>query len=317
MNKHLQFLEFQENINQNIKGGFNGLEVLFNKHISKLKSNKFILSHSNFIDFYNGKHIEILGIENYNTIKNNGKNETLEFDIFFETYCQFYNAPTPFDAFSSPYNILQESLNKIKKIFNNEIFIENEKISLLKEFLIYVAIEIKKSNECKEIDNIKLYPKLIYLKEGFITIYNEVWNVYGHFLNNFEKCNFDLLNNTWFDLKNSNSRSTSIKTNKKPDWQFVFIEITKGNIQIEKINNFDTEYSYKEQKFENPSSLGNHIAKQLNKKEDSIRPIITSSINGGDKDIFSKKKLKVIKELIEENGDLMCPFFKDKLSKLI
>lgn len=32
MNKHLQFLESQENINQNIKGGFNGLEVLFNKH---------------------------------------------------------------------------------------------------------------------------------------------------------------------------------------------------------------------------------------------------------------------------------------------
>jgi len=187
---YLKLLESQETINQNIKGGFEGLEILFNKHISKLKSNNFILSHSDFNNFYHGTSIEILGINNYPSEKNNEKIKSREFEDFFETHYQFYNNPTPFDVFNDPCNILQESLNEIKKIIINSTFGENEKITLLKEFLKYIENEVAKSNDCKEIENPKLYPKLIYLKEGYVKIYNEVLNVYSHYLDGFEKQSF-------------------------------------------------------------------------------------------------------------------------------
>jgi hypothetical protein len=56
------------------------------------------------------------------------------------------------------------------------------------------------------------------------------------------------------------------KITKTPDWHFVFIEIIKGNIRIEKVDNYTSKHFYNENEFKNATKLGNHIAKLLNKK---------------------------------------------------
>lgn len=114
-----------------------------------------------------------------------------------------------------------------------------------------------------------------------------------------------------------NEKSTR-KTKQPPYWHYVFIEIILGNVNIVKKDMYSLEYYYNEVQYDNPTQIGDEIAKKLNKSADSLRPIFTDSFNGGkSKNIFIKRNLKKMNQLIDNNGNKMCDFFKDKYNKLI
>ncbi|GEC78975.1 hypothetical protein [Flavobacterium aquatile] len=107
------------------------------------------------------------------------------------------------------------------------------------------------------------------------------------------------------------------KEAKLADWHCVFIEIILGKINIERVNVYSTTYIYNNIEFDNPTDIGKEIARNYKKKEDSLRPILTDSINGGlSKNIFVKKNLKKMNELIDVYGNNMCDYFKDIFDKL-
>ena len=72
-------------------------------------------------------------------------------------------------------------------------------------------------------------------------------------------------------------------------------------------------------KFDNATALGNEVALFLNKKKDTIRPIITDSIydSGGVKNIFVKKNVQYLKVMLENDASKICTFFKSKIEALV
>ena len=300
---YINFLELQDEIKTQFQGGIDGLEILFNKHLNKLKANNFKLSHTNFEDFCLGKDIEILGVSNKSFQENTGKFKIITIRDFYETTFLFEYNSTPFDVFNDPNNILQETLNKIKKIILSEQFDKEQKTLFLNELIFHINQQITISENNNKFDNKILQDKLIYFSNGFKATIG--------FINNLYHKSFNLTENT-------NSSFAIIKKDKIKDWEYVFPEILNGNIQVNKINQYNFEYFYLDKKFKNPTELGNHLAKVLNKKENSIRPIVTSTINGGaQKDIFTKMNLTKINSLIKRFDNNMCLFFQERYDKLI
>ncbi len=137
-----------------------------------------------------------------------------------------------------------------------------------------------------------------------------------HFLNSpRNKSNFN--DESFLDLINPKRLDKSSKVKKTAIWHYIFIEIIKGNIIINKIDNFNTEFFYKQKKLRNVSDLGTYLAEILNIKKASCRPIVSASYNGGTKEFFLNNNLKVMYELINEHGNQMCAFYSDKFNKLI
>lgn len=107
------------------------------------------------------------------------------------------------------------------------------------------------------------------------------------------------------------------KETKSAGWHSVFIEIILGKINIVKKDNYSYKYFYENIEFKSPTEIGKKIAEKHRQKEDTIRPILTDSINGGkSKNIFIKNNLKKMNELIDLHGNKMCNYFKDKLEEL-
>jgi hypothetical protein len=110
--------------------------------------------------------------------------------------------------------------------------------------------------------------------------------------------------------------SKSIK--KTRNWHLVFNEILNGKIKIiDKLNN--QQYFYDNQEFKNPTQLGEFLAKKLGKNETTIRLILTQSlgfVNKQEKNIFCAKNKIELKELMQNNENNMCEFFKRKLDEL-
>lgn len=300
---YINFLELQDEIKTQFQGGIDGLEILFDKYLNKLKANNFKLSHTNFEDFYSGKDIEVLGFHDKSFQENNGKVKNISIRDFYETNFLFEYEPTSFDVFNNPNNLLQETLNKIKKIVLSEQFDKEQKTLFLNELIIHINQQITISENDNKFNNNILHDKLKYLSNGYKATID--------FINNLYNKSFNLTENT-------NLSSTIIKKDKISDWHLVFPEILNGNIQVEKINNYKTKFIYLSKEFKNPTGLGNYLAKVLNKNESSIRTIITSTINGGaQKDIFTKENLDKINSFISKYDNNMCPYFQERYNKLI
>jgi hypothetical protein len=161
--------------------------------------------------------------------------------------------------------------------------------------------------------------------ESYLSTYNILENKYKPFIKEAFKQRYEFWTtressfyneNLWRAYRNE-SKSVVENSNLR-GWHYVFIAIIKGEINIVKKDNYSYKYFYENKEFESPSEIGNKIAEKLSRKENSIRPILTDSINGGkSKNIFIKDNLKKMNELIEIHGNEMCDFFKEKFEKLI
>lgn len=305
MNKSALKNKYQFEVNKYIKGGYEGLKKLFESIVDVQNlSCSPVFDEINFDDFINGKQIRLLGwTDKKNAICkiNFNDNYNYRFSNFYEQNFNFKFTNFALDFITEGF-ILQGTINLIEQFKNEEGINENDFIEFLKNVLMLLDAEIIKSENGKEIDNPKLLDKLIYIQNGYIETYNKVFNLYSHYIPNYIKENVN----------------TQQKKPKVSDWHLVFIEIIKGNVLIKKESIYLINYSYCGKEVKSPSDLGKEIALQLNKKENSIRPIITDSLNGGaSKNIFKKTNHKKMKELIEIHGDNMCDYFKEKYMKLI
>jgi hypothetical protein len=180
-------------IQQNFKGGYVGLEKLFEFYFkSKKDKEELVFDEVNFEKFVNGQPIIILGYNVKHDLtkeihfrKNNNKIQPYNFFNFYESNFKFEFLGQPICSNSE---ILQELINGLEKIKRN--FDEKDFITSCKNTLMFLETEIKKSNNCKEADNPKLFAKLIYMKNGYIETYNKVYDLYSHYLINFTKVNF-------------------------------------------------------------------------------------------------------------------------------
>lgn len=114
-------------------------------------------------------------------------------------------------------------------------------------------------------------------------------------------------------------KTTSQPNKKRPNWELVFLEILKGNIIIEKnaTSRGSFIYKYEEEEFNTPTKLGDKIAEVLKLKKDTIRPILTDTINeSGTKQIFTKGHKIAINTILKEVDNKMCVFFQEKFIKL-
>lgn len=203
--KFNKIIDLQQKIGSNFHGGYYGLSILFDKGIWILKRNNFKLNHQNFEDFYNGKEIEILGIEGKIFIENNGKIENRNFNDFFEDNYQFIFESNIFEVFNWPNNVLQTVINELIKISFDSDFSENEKATLIEGIVLKISYEIDKSEKCTKNENKILFAKLIYISNGYKDIYNKVHDLFGKYINVEKKIYNDIktinyIDETWFKI---------------------------------------------------------------------------------------------------------------------
>jgi hypothetical protein len=178
------------NINRNILGGFDGLKTLFEIFINDSTKNGCCdFNEISFEEFISGKTKKLLGWESGNDYKTNTNDDNdYHFTNFYETNFSFEFTNSLFD-FGDKY-VLQGTLNLIEKFKNEENIVEKDVIIFVKSILMLLETEIKKSNNCKEIDNPILYEKLTYMKNGYIETYNKVYDFYSHYFPTFTKVDF-------------------------------------------------------------------------------------------------------------------------------
>ena len=110
----------------------------------------------------------------------------------------------------------------------------------------------------------------------------------------------------------------SSKKSKVSNWKNVAEFIFNGEIIVNKIPK-GYELYFNETKYDSPTALGYAIALVLNEKKDTIRPIITDSINdsGGGKNIFVKRNVKYLKAKLDKDSSKISAFFKTKIEVLV
>lgn len=305
--------EIIESVLALIYGGYDGLEILFIKKMNKFNKNKNTLNHNNFEDFCNGTDIEILHIYDKEFIKNEFNFFT--FSTFFEENFLFDYIPTAYDSFNDVRNILHDVLSKINKFCFENDFSENQKSIIINKIVLQISIEINKSDRCAKDENKILFDKLIYISNGYKSIYNKIYEMFGQYINT--KQNNFLNSNFTDDEINSLNNQKEIKVS---NWELIFIEIITKNIDVVEINNNVYDYFYVGKNYDNASDLGNHVASVLKKKKDTIRPIVTNSINGyGIKNIFieDRKKIKKMEKYIEKYGNSMSLHFQEKYNTIL
>ncbi|MFK7031604.1 hypothetical protein [Flavobacterium oreochromis] len=236
------------------------------------------------------------------------------------------------------YLTIENSLYRTNKHYDEEnslITLTDSEINHINDFLFQFELN-------KVYENAQSY---------FLNLYNSNINSFPNELNSFIEELIEKLNSNYFNAYNSGqienlnslnlqimrllvkeryenfktlierfSTSSLITNNKNnnSDWHLVFIEILRGNLIVKKLDKHSVSYHFKNKEFSTPSALGKEIAVILGKKENTIRPIVTSTINtGAQKDIFIKKKIVDIERLIKEYGNNMCEYFQKRYDDLV
>lgn len=275
----------REKLKQNIKGGYDGLEFFFEHFINECNSNKWELNHAKFEDFVNGNQIIVLGADYAKT------GSPYEFENFYERRYKFSFTS---DVITFTDNVLQYVINRIEELFLDDNFNENEKIQFIRETLMSINIEIEKSIYCKEEENPRLYSKVIYLKNGYIEIYNKIFDIYGHYLIGFEKVDF-----TELEKESIYDKQDAKNINKTIPWFEVGLLYAEGKIQ-EFIKN-------------NPKLSAPKIAEHFKNMKYEKYILATNNNYKTDKDIFHcSKKINEIVEHCKSNDVAVCEDFKKK-----
>ncbi|AWG20445.1 hypothetical protein FFWV33_02320 [Flavobacterium faecale] len=219
--------DFIEKTTLNIKGGYGGLKFLFDKFISDMKELKCVINHTNFHDFIDGKEVLIGTPENYSK-----SGSPYNFETFYERMFKFECTGSGY--ISNNNNILEYIVANFATLFSKNDLGKKEKKTVLKQFLLILVTHIKESDNCTEIENPKLYPKLIYLKNGYIKTYNTIFDLYGGYLKGFDKVDFNNKMQISVNLAEENSKELK-KSNSRifiNDSAFTFFELVKEKLCI-------------------------------------------------------------------------------------
>ena len=168
MTKYIIIDKYRNDLQKEIKGGFEGLKILFESYFNnKMNNEDYLFDEVDFEKFVNGKQIICVGFKDYITNESSFRskishNGIYQFTNFYERYFKF-NFSNDY-LFSPSIEILDKVLGQMEFIGLEEDLTKDDQIDIIISFLLYISSEIKKSNECKEIDNPKLFEKLIYMK---------------------------------------------------------------------------------------------------------------------------------------------------------
>lgn len=301
----LNLVDFNDKIQRDIKGGFEGLKRLFESYFSAKKNNEnWVFDEVDFEKFVNGKPIIILGCnvkhdssEAIHFSENNNKIEPYNFSDFYEKHFKFEYLGHPF---SSRCDVLQGVINNLEEAKSN--FSENEFATFIISTLMFLENEIKKSNKCKKIDNPKLFENLTYMKNGYIEIYNKAFDLFSHYIPNFLKVDFK---------KNVVSEISTTKEKKKCDekklWFQVGFLFAKGDIQEFKKKNDGISFNKIAEHFGNLSY------------ETYIKATIQNyTSSNGDKNIYANlNKMNCIVNHCKSNDIKLCDEFSSKHQELL
>ncbi|MDD5149849.1 MAG: hypothetical protein PHC28_05130 [Flavobacterium sp.] len=230
MTKYIIIDKYRNDLQKEIKGGFEGLKILFENYFNNKMSNEdYLFDEVDFEKFVNGKQIICIGFKDYITNESSFRsklnhNGIYQFSNFYERYFKF-NFSNDY-LFSPSIEILDKVLGQMEFIGLEEALTKDDQIDIILSFLMYISEEIKKSNECKEIDNPKLFEKLMYMTNGYVEIYDKVFNKYSRYFPHYIKVDFN---------ENVISEINTPQENKKCDenklWFQVGLLFAKGEIQ--------------------------------------------------------------------------------------
>jgi hypothetical protein len=166
-------------IKKYIRGGFDGLEDLYENYFIEFERANYQYNKTPFKDFLSGDVIKVQYREE--------EPKEYKIETFFEDHFNYKLHQSGGFIFT----FANHMISQIDDIATDAKLSENNRTSKLITLVKYIEFEIINSDKCHESDNPLLYPKLQKFKLNFIHIYNEIFDLYSQYFPNYKKNDFN------------------------------------------------------------------------------------------------------------------------------